>query len=245
MMPHARFGRIPTSMLPGCRNLWSTLLALSLVSACQSAGPLTEAASTDGAALMPTQSIPLEDLGSAAALDEARAPSSAASPAPVELDSTPDSEFPLAVAAVGSDPEVLTLNPLTGLPPSSPSMLERRPLAIKISNYPRDIRPQFGLNEADVVFEYYIEWGYTRFIGIFYGNDASKIGPVRSGRYFDEHITRMYHAYYVFNFADPREYKYFMGGDLAKSLVVPGRQLLDSPVLHLQMERCDRRRASL
>jgi hypothetical protein len=101
-------------------------------------------------------------------------------------------------------------------------LLDRRPLAIKISNYPRDIRPQFGLNEADVVFEYYIEWGYTRFIGIFYSQNATKIGPVRSGRYFDEHITRMYQAFYVFNFADPREYRYFLGGDLAKSMVVPG-----------------------
>ena len=95
-------------------------------------------------------------------------------------------------------------------------------MAIKISNYPRDIRPQDGLNEADVVFEYYIEWGYTRFIGIFYGNDATQIGPVRSGRYFDEHITRMYHAYYVFNYADPREYTYFLGGDLQTFMVVPG-----------------------
>jgi hypothetical protein len=91
----------------------------------------------------------------------------------------------------------LLLNPLTGLPAADPALLDRRPLAIKISNYPRDIRPQYGLNEADVVFEYYIEWGYTRFIGIFYGNDATQIGPVRSGRYFDEHITRMYQAYYV------------------------------------------------
>jgi hypothetical protein len=116
----------------------------------------------------------------------------------------------------------LPLNPLTGLPAADPTLLERRPLAIKISNYPRDIRPQYGLNEADVVFEYYIEWGYTRFIGIFYGNDASQIGPVRSGRYFDEHITRMYQAYYVFNYADPREYTYYLGGDLQELMVVPG-----------------------
>ncbi len=114
------------------------------------------------------------------------------------------------------------INPLTGLPAPDAALLDRRPLAIKISNYPRDIRPQFGLNEADVVFEYYIEWGYTRFIGLMYSANATKIGPVRSGRYFDEHITRMYQAFYVFNFADPREYRYFLGGDLAKSMVVPG-----------------------
>jgi hypothetical protein len=114
------------------------------------------------------------------------------------------------------------INPLTGLPASNPALLNRRPLAIKISNYPRLIRPQFGLNLADVVFEYYIEWLDTRFIAIFYSNNASQVGPVRSGRYFDEHITRMYHSYYVFNFADPREYSYYLGGDLEKFLVTPG-----------------------
>lgn len=121
------------------------------------------------------------------------------------------------------------INPLTGLLPSDPALLNRRPLAIKISNYPREIRPQFGLNLADVVFEYYIEWLNTRFIGIFYGNDAKQVGPVRSGRYFDEHITRMYHSYYVFNFADPREYTYFLGGDLARFLVTPGSPLATCP----------------
>ncbi len=95
-------------------------------------------------------------------------------------------------------------DPLTGLIPADPSLLDRRPIAIKISNYPRAIRPQYGLNEADVVYEYYIEWLDTRFIGVFYGDNAKQIGPVRSGRYFDEHITRMYHSYYVFNYADPR-----------------------------------------
>lgn len=123
-----------------------------------------------------------------------------------------------AKAAV-QGPEV---NPLTGVPASDEALLGRRPLVIKISNYPRDIRPQYGLNEADVVYEYYIEWANTRFIGVFYGNNASQIGPVRSGRYFDEHITRMYHAYYVFNYADPREYSYYLGTDLQPFMVVPG-----------------------
>src|SRR5574340_538756 len=124
--------------------------------------------------------------------------------------------------ATGTATQTPVINPFTGMPAGDVSLLNRRPLAVKISNYPRDIRPQYGLNEADVVFEYYIEWGYTRFIGIFYGNNATKIGPGRSGRYFDEHIMRMYHAFYVFNFADPREYRYFLGGDLAKYMVVPG-----------------------
>lgn len=142
-------------------------------------------------------------------------------PSAVPTTSSPNLD---ATSSAGVDPQAIGggMDPLTGQPPKDPALLDRRPLAIKISNYPREIRPQYGLNEADVVFEYYIEWLDTRFIAVFYGNDATQIGPVRSGRYFDEHILRMYHAFYVFNYADPREYTYFLGGDLQKWLVVPG-----------------------
>ena len=76
-------------------------------------------------------------------------------------------------------------------------------MAIKVANHPRYIRPQSGLTLADNVFEYYIEGGLTRFIAIFYGNSSEWVGPVRSGRYFDENIQRMYQAFLVFKFADP------------------------------------------
>ena len=115
-----------------------------------------------------------------------------------------------------------SLNPLTGLPPSNPALMDRRPLAIKVANYPRYVRPQSGLTLADNVYEYYIEWGLTRFIAVFYGNDSEWVGPVRSGRYFDEHIQRMYHAYLVFKFADPRvETHLLTTSDVAPFLVVP------------------------
>lgn len=114
------------------------------------------------------------------------------------------------------------LNPLTGLPPADPSLMQRRPLAIKVANYPRYVRPQSGLTLADNVFEYYIEAGLTRFIAVFYGNNSEWVGPVRSGRYFDEHIQRMYHAYLVFKFADPRVESYLENtSDVAPYLVVP------------------------
>lgn len=110
-------------------------------------------------------------------------------------------------------------NPLTGMPALDPALLNRRPIAIKVANSPDYIRPQSGLTLADVVFEYYIEWGDTRFIAVFYGNEARQVGPVRSGRYFDEHVTRMYHAYYVFKGADPREFTYFKQTDISSYLV--------------------------
>jgi hypothetical protein len=115
-----------------------------------------------------------------------------------------------------------SLNPLTGLPPSDPALMERRPLAIKVANYPRYIRPQSGLTLADNVYEYYIEAGLTRFIAVFYGNNSDWVGPVRSGRYFDENIQRMYHSYLVFKFADPRvETHLLTTDDVSPFLVVP------------------------
>lgn len=115
-----------------------------------------------------------------------------------------------------------SLNPLTGLPPSDPALLDRRPLAIKVANYPRYIRPQSGLTLADNIYEYYIEAGLTRFIAVFYGNNAEWVGPVRSGRYFDEHVQRMYHAYLVYKFADRRVETYLEAtSDVAPFLVLP------------------------
>jgi hypothetical protein len=159
-------------------------------------------------------------------------PYAGAAPTPLYLSSvTPLPSAPIEMAltpeSLPEDVNVPTftlpihLNPLTGLPPSDPALLERRPLAIKVANYPRYIRPQSGLTLADNVFEYYIEAGLTRFIAVFYGNDSEWVGPVRSGRYFDEHIQRMYHAYLVFKFADPRELNYFRASDFAPFLVVP------------------------
>ncbi|HXF86264.1 MAG TPA: DUF3048 domain-containing protein [Anaerolineales bacterium] len=155
-----------------------------------------------------------------------------AAPTPLSLPTltpTPPTPTPVVIlpeylpAGVGVPVVVLppAINPLTGLPPSDPSLLERRPMAIKVANYPRYIRPQSGLTLADQVFEYYIEEGLTRFIAIFYGNDSEWVGPVRSGRFFDEHIARMYQAYLVFKFADARVLSYFRGTDLADFLVVP------------------------
>jgi hypothetical protein len=115
-----------------------------------------------------------------------------------------------------------TNNPLTGLPVADPSLLNRRPMVIKVANSPDYIRPQSGLTLADVVYEYYIEWGDTRFIAVMYGNDSPFVGPVRSGRYFDEHIARMYNAFLMFKFADPREYSYLKNSTLNEFLVVPG-----------------------
>ncbi len=114
------------------------------------------------------------------------------------------------------------INPLTGLLPDSPELLDRRPIASKIALYPRYIRPEAGLSYADVVFEYYIESGLTRFIAVYYGKNAARVGPVRSGRFFDAHVARMYQAYLVFKYADKRVYDYLKTSDIKDFLIVPG-----------------------
>ncbi|GAB4489858.1 MAG: DUF3048 domain-containing protein [Anaerolineales bacterium] len=101
-------------------------------------------------------------------------------------------------------------NPLTGLPADA-NLLNRRPVAVKISTFPRGIRAyQSGLSLADVAYEYYIEDGLTRFVAVFYGQNANRAGPVRSGRYFDEHVMRMYRAVLVFANADERVETYLL-----------------------------------
>ncbi|MBK9926558.1 MAG: DUF3048 domain-containing protein [Anaerolineales bacterium] len=150
------------------------------------------------------------------------APTPLSLPTVSPLNSAP-TEIPLTpTATVPPTPTVPpVINPLTGLPQADPSRMDRRPMAIKIANYPRYIRPQSGLSLADQVFEYYIEDGLTRNIAIFYGNDSEWVGPVRSGRFFDENIARMYQSFLVFKFADKRVLEYFKTTDIAQFLVVP------------------------
>ncbi|HEY8757813.1 MAG TPA: DUF3048 domain-containing protein [Candidatus Limnocylindria bacterium] len=80
--------------------------------------------------------------------------------------------------------------PLTGLPAAADAQLGRRPLNVRLPNDP-NARPQFGLNKADIVFEMIVEGGVTRFSAIFHSKDADTVGPVRSYRFSDLHITQM------------------------------------------------------
>lgn len=84
------------------------------------------------------------------------------------------------------------VNPLTGLTVANPANLNRRPVFVKVANYPTSGRPHAGLSAADMVFEYFIGYGMNRFMGLYYGENAEKIGPIRSGRLVDPQIVNMY-----------------------------------------------------
>jgi hypothetical protein len=84
------------------------------------------------------------------------------------------------------------VNPLTGLMVANPENLNRRPVFVKVANYPASGRPHAGLSSADLVFEYYIGYGSNRFVGVYYGENADQIGPVRSGRLVDPQLVGLY-----------------------------------------------------
>ena len=70
------------------------------------------------------------------------------------------------------------LAPLTGLPVDAE--ITRPALVAKIDNHPK-ARPQWGLNQADIVYEENVEM-LTRFAAVFHSNGSDPVGPIRSGR---------------------------------------------------------------
>lgn len=86
------------------------------------------------------------------------------------------------------------MNPLTGLPYPDEASRARRNLIVKISNYPPVVRPQRGVNWADVVYEYEAEGGVTRFAAIYRSDIPAEVGSVRSARLVDIELVTMYSA---------------------------------------------------
>jgi Protein of unknown function (DUF3048) N-terminal domain/Protein of unknown function (DUF3048) C-terminal domain len=115
------------------------------------------------------------------------------------------------------------VDPLTGLVVANPALLNRRPLAIKVSNLPRTVRPQWGLSLADIVFEYYTEEASTRFTAIFLGNDAEIVGPIRSARFLDGQLVRGYKAVFAFGSAYEKVLNRLFGSEFADRLVLEGQ----------------------
>ncbi len=73
---------------------------------------------------------------------------------------------------------------------------ERRPLAVMIDNF-HAARPQAGLNEADIVYEIYVEGLITRYMALFQSELPKLIGPIRSARPYYLRLAMEYDAYYA------------------------------------------------
>ena len=77
--------------------------------------------------------------------------------------------------------------PLTGLVDKSGKSFTRPAVTVKINN--TDAAKQYGVDQADVVYEEVVEGGYTRLAAIFNSHAPDKVGPVRSVRKTDQSIV--------------------------------------------------------
>jgi len=198
-------------------------VAILLVIWGSACSPVAPRATPSGSSLAPVSS--LSPASTVSPVPTNILPTVTASPLPILTatatsypTATPIASYP----ATGYGPTNFPANvdPLTGLPVANPALLDRRPLAIKISNLPRDIRPQWGLSLADIVFDYYTEAGGTRFIALYYGTDASMVGPIRSARFFDGDIVEGYKAVLAFGGAWIDVLNRLEESDFANRLVV-------------------------
>ncbi len=107
--------------------------------------------------------------------------------------------LPTPIGALGPVEFPPDVNPLTGLKVDDPAVLQRRPLAVKISNAPALVRPQAGIGDADLVFEHLTEGRLTRFTAVFWTHTPPRVGSIRSARLIDLEIATMYDAIFAFS----------------------------------------------
>jgi hypothetical protein len=120
---------------------------------------------------------------------------SGGTPAPTEPPVTlPPVIAPAKVAAPA--PVVPPRWVLTGVATTEP--VDRPALAIKIEN-PKEVRPQTGLDQADVVWEQVVEGGVTRFVAVYHSIVPAEVGPIRSVRPMDPAIAAPLHGVIAFS----------------------------------------------
>ncbi len=128
-------------------------------------------------------------------------PPAVVSPQVTEAPPTPEVTPTPETIVLAADAGAFTdRNPITGEVAADPATLQRRPIAVKLSNAPADyVRPQAGLNDADIIFEHWTEGAVTRFTAIFYDTTPPNVGPVRSARLIDLELPAMYDAMLAFS----------------------------------------------
>jgi len=79
----------------------------------------------------------------------------------------------------------------------------KRAISASIENSPA-ARPQSGLDKAEIVYEFMLEGGITRFLAIFWPQVPEKIGPIRSARPALIETSEFYDALFLHAGASPR-----------------------------------------
>jgi Protein of unknown function (DUF3048) N-terminal domain/Protein of unknown function (DUF3048) C-terminal domain len=108
--------------------------------------------------------------------------------------------------------------PLSGLPDPSLQSGRRPALTVKIENTPEAL-PQWGIDQADVVYEEIVNGGITRLAAIFNSHAPVKVGPVRSVRPTDTQVVWPLGGIFAFSGGAPYA--------VASISTVPGLKLID------------------
>jgi hypothetical protein len=121
-------------------------------------------------------------------------PVPASTPFPTPTPAPTSTSTPASTPTATPRPE--NVNPLTGEVVEDASVLDRVPVAIKIANtWPEYVRPQAGINSAELIFEHYNEgWFATRWTAVYLAKEPERVGCTRSGRLIDLEIPAMYKA---------------------------------------------------
>ncbi len=164
------------------------LLCILILFMAGCAGPMTPAATPT-----PTRTPALVKEATAKTV-----PTAVPTATPTSIPPMPTASPTLAPTEVVVTPLPPDVNPFTGEKMATAEVLDRIPIAIKVSNSP-EVRPQSGLNAADLVFEHFAEGGITRFTAVFYGQEPQQVGSVRSGRLIDLEIPAMYRALFGYS----------------------------------------------
>jgi hypothetical protein len=136
---------------------------------------------------------------------------------------TPLPTFTPTPIAYGPSNFPANVDPLTGSVVSNPSLLDRRPVAVKVNIVPRRSNtPPWGLSFADIVYDYYHNDGYSRFHAIFLGQDASLVGPIRSGRLLDYELVHMYQSIFAYGSADALINQRLLNADFSDRVILEG-----------------------
>ncbi|HRQ41122.1 MAG TPA: DUF3048 domain-containing protein [Chloroflexota bacterium] len=184
-----------------------TLIAPPATAVTQNTEPTTEATATTAVLPAATNTLPPP-------------PTLAPPPATPTPIQTPTPAAPESLLLLKPEDFTPDRNPLTGEILDDSSVLERRPLAIKISNAPAFyVRPQSGLNSADWVFEHTAEGAVTRFTLLLYSQSPETVGPIRSARLIDLELPAMYDAALVYSGTSAGVGNRMLQSDIAGDLV--------------------------
>ena len=88
-------------------------------------------------------------------------------------------------------------NLLTGVPDLTDGAIGKRPVAVMVNNVSYAM-PQYGVGQADIIFEIPVEGDATRFMAL-YGDytQVPQICPIRSCRYYFPALSQGFDAFYV------------------------------------------------